>query len=121
MGGAAGGGKKVPGMRVGVGAGRAGERGTIEGGKVHVDGNQVAEPPVFAEAVFSADGQQGKYGLSKKREFSQVPEDHFYILAEGNGDAPDSRLLGWVPRGMVVGPAGWVWWPVTRWRRVGKA
>ncbi|MDK1021635.1 MAG: signal peptidase I [Candidatus Hydrogenedentes bacterium] len=113
--------KDMPVMLLGVVAGMPGERVSIEEGKIHIDGNPVSDPPVFAEAVFPADGRPGKYGVSKKKEFSQVPEDHFYILTDGNGDVPDSRVLGWVPRGMVVGPADWVWWPVTRLRRVGKA
>ncbi len=113
--------KDMPIMLLGVVAGMPGERVSIERGKIHVDGKQVSEPPAFTEAVFSADGRPGKYGLSKKNEYSQVPEDHFYILAEGSGDVPDSRALGWVPRAMVIGPADCVWWPVTRWRRLGKA
>ncbi len=113
--------KDAPPLLLGVVAGLPGEGVSIQDGKVHIDGNRLADPPVFDEALFSADGRPGKYGLSKKKEFSQVPEDHYYILAQANGDVPDSRVLGWVPRSMVIGPADWIWWPVTRWRRVAKS
>ena len=108
-------------LLLGVVAGLPGERVSIEDGKVHIDGNRITKPLVFDEAVFSADGRPGKYGISKKKEFSHVPEDHYYLLAQANGDVPDSRALGWVPRSMVIGPAAWVWWPVTRWRRLPKS
>lgn len=113
--------KNMPDLLLGIVAGLPGDRVSIEDGKVHIDGNRLVEPLVFDEAVFSADGRPGKYGISKKKEFSQVPEDHYYVLAQANGDVPDSRALGWIPRSMVIGPADWVWWPVTRWRRVAKS
>lgn len=110
----------VPDLLLGIVAGLPGEHVSMEDGKLHIDGNKIAEPLLFDEADFSVDGRTGKWGISKKKEYSEVPEDHYYVLTAGNGSLADSRVLGWVPRAMVVGSADWVWWPLTRGRRVAK-
>jgi len=110
----------VPELLLGIVAGLPGERVTLEDGKLHVDGNRIVDAHPFDEAVFAADGRTGKWGVSKKKEYTQVPEDHFYVLTSGNGSLADSRVLGWVPRDRVVGAADWVWWPLRRGRRVVK-
>ena len=81
------------------------ERVSIEDGRLHIDGKQVSEPPVFEQTHFRADGRGGRYGLSKKKEYSTVPEDHYYILADEESEWPDSRVIVWLdPRDASGGP-----------------
>ena len=111
----------MPDMMLGIIAGLPEERVAIEKDQLQVNGKLVSEPLAFKNARFPAAGQSGRYGLSKKKEYSTVPEDHSYILADEESEWPDSRVIGWVSRKRLVGPARWVWWPLTKCRRVGKS
>ncbi len=61
-----------------------------------------------------------RYGRSKSREYSVVPEGHYFILADEtvpDGLPPDSRTLGWIPLDQISGRAICCWWPL---RRIGR-
>lgn len=111
---------KLPELLLGVVAALPDECVAFEDGRLTIDGTAVRDPEVFTEARFSARGHAGKYGVSKSKEYSRVPSDHYFILSDSDSEWPDSRILGWVARDRIVGSARWVWWPLTRWRRVGK-
>ncbi|HIJ65104.1 MAG TPA: signal peptidase I [Candidatus Hydrogenedentes bacterium] len=98
-------------------AGVPGEQVYLDGGKLHIDGAPVVEPSLAARTFTTVHGA-ARFGHSKRREYSYVPEDHYFILADDTGDVPDSQTFGWVPYSALVGPASTVWWPVRNLRRV---
>lgn len=109
----------APDLLLGIVAGLPDEKVQLQDGQLQINGNALEGQGALSEPRFTANGQGGKYGLSRGKEYSQVPSGHYFLLTNGRGAAPDSRLLGWIPRDRIVGPARLVWWPIGRWRRVG--
>ena len=97
-------------------AGLPNEQVLLDEGKLRIDGAPVAEPSL-ANRVFAASDGKGRYGRSKNKVYSMVPQDHYFILADNTEDAPDSQTFGWIPRSHLIGPVSAVWWPVRKWRR----
>jgi signal peptidase I len=90
----------------------------IDKGRLTVDNTPVSEPPSLAEASFASEERSGPYARSKGKEFSSVPEGHYFLLIDDAGAGVDSRDLGWIPRKNLLGRASSVWWPLTRIRRI---
>lgn len=111
-------GANAPELLLGIVAGLPGEKVQLQDGRLQVNGEALANHGVLSEPRFKANGRGGKYGLSRGKEYSQVPDDHYFLLTNGSGEAPDSRVLGWIPRDRIVGPARVVWWPLKQSRRV---
>jgi signal peptidase I len=111
-------GKDIPHLLVGRIAGLPGERVFLDGGKLEVNGAPAGEPVLAARGFPSGDGV-GPYARSKGKEYSLVPESHFFILTEDDDPEGhlDSRTMGWTPRANLVGRATAVWWPPQRWGR----
>ncbi|MBI4557463.1 MAG: signal peptidase I [Candidatus Hydrogenedentes bacterium] len=99
-------------------AGLPKEQVYLDEGRLTVDGAAVTDPPSLAQGVFTSGDGVGPFGRSKGKEFSLVPEDHYFILCDTVQDGEDSRSLGWIPHRNLVGPVRAVWWPPRRWRRV---
>jgi signal peptidase I len=105
-------------LHLGIVAGLPGERVSLDNGTLTIDNEAVTEPDFLAGRTFkSADGA-AKYGVSKGKQYSVVPADHYFILVDDPEAGPDSRTLGWIPYDALVGPATAVWWPLTRVRRL---
>lgn len=107
-----------PEQMVGVVAALPGERVTLDAGMLRIDDKPVETPKWLSDFEFSRDGVEGKYGKSRSKEFSVVPKDAYFILSNGDDRAWDSRTVGWVPRGRIVGHAARVWWPPASGRRL---
>lgn len=99
-------------------AGFPGERVFLDDGTLRVNDVPLNKPSSLANIRFSSDGDTGPYGRSKGRDYSLVPEDHFFVLSEDPAASPDSRSLGWIHRRDLVGTVVSVWWPLTRLRRI---
>lgn len=99
-------------------AGLPGEKVYFAEGKLLVNGEPVTDVPALADKVFSSNDGAGPYGRSKGKEFSQAPDEHYFILCDNAEDSVDGRALGWTARQDLIGPASAVWWPLTKWRRV---
>jgi len=112
--------KEEPQFVLGRVAGLPGERFYLDGGKITIDGRALTEPAVLAGRDFPAVEGVGPYGRSKGKEYSLVPEGHFFILTESllAEEHYDSRTLGWTPHAALVGTATCIWWPPSRWRRI---
>ena len=94
-----------------------GERVSLEEGLVQIDGVRLEEPG-FSEP-FPPSAEAGPYGHSRSVEHSQVPEGHYFVLSRDGEHMLDGRSLGWTPREALIGPLSFVWWPFSRWGRVG--
>jgi signal peptidase I len=92
-------------------AGLPGEHVEIAGDVLLINGKPVKLDCFEAGSSLEHPDPQAAYGRKKKH--VEVPEGHFFILADPPGEAHalDSRLLGWVPARDVLGVAVAVWWP----------
>ncbi|MBI5093282.1 MAG: signal peptidase I [Candidatus Hydrogenedentes bacterium] len=99
-------------------AGLPGERVYLDNGKLTTNGAPLPASDPLAERTFSTDGAAGTYGRSKGKEYSEVPDGHYFVLCDDASGYPDSRTLGWIPRRDVIGVATAVWWPLSRLRRI---
>jgi len=106
-----------PALLLGYVAGMPDERVFLEGGSLMVNNAPVQDPALEAKS-FPSGPEIGPYARSKSREYAQVPADHFFLLSsdEDPADDLDSRTIGWVPAKNILGKAGAVWWPPTRWK-----
>lgn len=94
------------------------ERAMIVDGHLEVNGERPQDAPVVADLVLPASGEEGFYGYGRAKDYTLVPDEHYYILSEeDDSGSHDSRSLGWVPKSHVIGKAVAVWWPLSRWRR----
>jgi len=101
-------------------AGLPGEKVQLQNGKLTVDGRPPEDAPPLVQADYPANGADAVFGRSRNKEHCQVPEDHYYILADSHHESEgcDSRALGWVPRRHIAGKAAWIVWPPAQWGRV---
>lgn len=99
---------------LGIVAGTPGDKVFIDNGKLRVN-----DQPVNGKLntmSFPKEGTDDKFGRSKGKEFSIVPDDHVYILTEEGHADTDSRTLGWISRKDINGIATRTWWPITKTR-----
>ncbi len=96
-----------------------GERIAFEEDQLRVD-DTPPDLPELAEARFANRKEDGPYGRAKRKQHTEVPDNHLFILAVNEDDttAVDSRRVGWVPRESLVGRVRVAWWPPTRWRKI---
>ena len=104
---------------LGIVAGLPGERVYLNDGQLKINDKAVKGP--WDSQSYPQEGKEDKYGRSKGKEFSQVPDDHVYILSNDGHAGLDSRVLGWVSRKEVIGTVSHVWWPINRARKIVKA
>lgn len=107
-----------PDYLLGLVAGLPGERVYLDGWRLTVNGKSITTPPSLGRAPFASRNDAGPYGRSKNREYSLVPEGAYFLLCKQEDEAPDSRTLGWIAEGNLVGPVSAVWWPFHRARRL---
>ena len=110
-----------PEFLVGRIAGLPGEQVTLVEGKLHIDGKVIADAPWSDDGGYGTEYPGALYGKPKGKKYTMVPEGHYFILGDGDGeeDGPlDSRVLGWVREDHLAGRATRVWWPLTRARRI---
>jgi signal peptidase I len=53
--------------------------------------------------------------------WAKIPEDFFMMLGDNSPSSVDSRIWGFVPESELIGRAGVVWWPPSRWRSINKS
>lgn len=98
-------------------AGIGGDHVELAGGKLKIDGKEPAEKTLQGR-TFEATADTGPYGARQGAPYRDVPPGSCFILAENPEAAVDSRTLGWIPNGALLGPATAVWWPLRRRRRL---
>ena len=95
------------------------EKVLIQDGRLQIDGKFLDNAGILSEARFAANELGGKFGIAKTKDYTNVPANRYYILSDGSGGTPDSRVFGWVAHGRIVGVASRVWWPLRAARRLG--
>jgi signal peptidase I len=57
--------------------------------------------------------QELVYGIRPEKEYSVVPEGHYFCLGDNSGQSLDGRVYGWVPKENLLGRAAGIWWPIS--------
>jgi signal peptidase I len=91
------------------------ERVVIANGQLSINGERPLDAPAVADMVLQDAQGEGVYGYGRAKDYTLVPDEHFFILSEEDeSGAHDSRSLGWVPKHLIVGKSVGVWWPLGR-------
>jgi len=114
-----------------------GDTVSIQGNEVYVNGRKlehrpasISDPaPAESDAggvVYETDGQATYQirlaaGAAKSKVYpeTRVPPAHCFVLGDNRDHSEDSRHFGFLPLGDILGKAEHVYWPATRWSRVG--
>lgn len=99
---------------LGIVGGVGGDRVFMNGDQLRVNDKKVGGN--FETLRYPKEGTEDRYGRSKGKEFSEVPEGHVFILSQPGGSDDDSRTIGWIPHAHIVGTVTRVWWPLTKMR-----
>jgi len=95
--------------------GVAGDKVTVEGDVVTVNGKPVNETYIQG-AIDNAHNNNALYNNKNfpNEDFTDgtVPEGHVFVMGDNRSDSTDSRMIGYVPLGDIVGRADLIFWPV---------
>lgn len=81
--------------------GLPGDRVSITGGKVYINGAQLIEP-----YLITTTNRGGEW---------TVPEGNLFVMGDNRNNSSDSRSWGFVPLQNVIGKAEVVYWPPQKW------
>jgi len=85
--------------------GLPGEKISIQGDQVYVDGRSLDETYVNADGV-------RRHGITSYPVTEELGPDEFYVLGDNRGDSHDSRRFHGVPSRNIKGKVVVRWWPV---------
>ncbi|CQR56501.1 signal peptidase I [Paenibacillus riograndensis] len=95
--------------------GVAGDTVKVEGDVVTVNGQPVNESYIQG-AIDEAHKNNALYNNKNfpNEDFTDgtVPEGHVFVMGDNRSDSTDSRMIGYVPLGDIVGRADLIFWPV---------
>ncbi|NUU61448.1 signal peptidase I [Paenibacillus agri] len=95
--------------------GVAGDTVKVEGDVVTVNGKPVNETYIQG-AIDEAHKNNTLYNNKNfpNEDFTDgtVPEGHVFVMGDNRSDSTDSRMIGYVPLGDIVGRADLIFWPV---------
>lgn len=94
----------------------AGDTVKVEGDQVFVNGELVNEPYI-QEAIDQAHAEYRLYNSTTNFPNSfvkdgVVPEGHVFVLGDNRSNSTDSRMIGYVPYGDIIGRADLIFWPI---------
>lgn len=93
----------------------AGDTVKVEGDSLTVNGQKVSE--TYIQGAIDQSHKAGQIYNDKDFPNStfpdgKVPEGHVYVMGDNRSDSTDSRMIGYVPLGDIVGRADLIFWPV---------
>ncbi|MNC37546.1 Signal peptidase I T [compost metagenome] len=95
--------------------GVAGDTVKVEGDVVTVNGEPVNETYIQG-AIDEAHNNNALYNNKNfpNEDFTDgtVPKGHVFVMGDNRSDSTDSRMIGYVPLGDIVGRADLIFWPV---------
>ncbi|MGN7760417.1 signal peptidase I [Paenibacillus sp. 22594] len=95
--------------------GVAGDTVKVEGDVVTVNGEPVNETYIKG-AIDQAHNNNALYNNKNfpNEDFTDgtVPKGHVFVMGDNRSDSTDSRMIGYVPLGDIVGRADLIFWPV---------
>ncbi|QSF42960.1 signal peptidase I [Paenibacillus tianjinensis] len=93
----------------------AGDTVKVEGDVVTVNGEPVDETYI-QDAIDAAHNNNALYNNkdfpNEELPDGTVPEGHVFVMGDNRSDSTDSRMIGYVPLGDIVGRADLIFWPV---------
>jgi signal peptidase I len=93
----------------------AGDTVKVEGDKVLVNGEPVNETYI-QEAIDKAHAEDRLYNNTDfPNSFvpeGVVPEGHVFVMGDNRSNSTDSRMIGYVPLGDIIGRADLIFWPI---------
>lgn len=89
--------------------GLPGEVIDISGCHVYIDGKELIEPYLDPEVVACTDTEGYSFPFT-------VPDDSVFVLGDNRGASKDSRALGPIPYGDLLGRAFVIIWPSSDWQ-----
>lgn len=93
----------------------AGDTVKVEGDVVTVNGEVVNETYI-QDAIDAAHSNNALYNNkdfpNEKFTDGTVPEGHVFVMGDNRSDSTDSRMIGYVPLGDIVGRADLIFWPI---------
>ncbi|MFD1774348.1 signal peptidase I [Paenibacillus rhizophilus] len=96
--------------------GVAGDTVKVEGDVVTVNGKKVDETYI-QKAIDQAHANNQLYNDKNfpNEDFKEgtVPKGHVFVMGDNRSDSTDSRMIGYVPLGDIVGRADVIFWPVS--------
>lgn len=97
-----------------------GEEVLIDHGTLHIDGRPQNGAAWLQTPIRELKNGTSKAGKARGKGATRVPAGQVYLLADCLDDqhATDSRTMGCIPEGQLMGKATCVWWPPTRARKV---
>ena len=104
--------------------GLPGEQVELIEGKVFINGKEAAPPPGVGPYVSTI---RSHLGNGCEGNPIRLASDEYYVLGDNTSVAADSRYWmtappghqpGAVPGSYIVGRATWIYWPVSRWRKL---
>lgn len=93
----------------------AGDTVKVEGDVTTVNGEPVNETYIQS-AIDEAHNNNALYNNkdfpNEKFTDGTVPEGHVFVMGDNRPDSTDSRMIGYVPLGDIVGRADLIFWPI---------
>jgi signal peptidase I len=84
--------------------GLPGDKVTISGGVVQVNGQVLDEPYIAAAPIYNGEWN--------------VPEGNLFVLGDNRNDSSDSHAWGLLPIENVIGKAILIYWPIPEWNLI---
>jgi signal peptidase I len=86
--------------------GLPGDRISVKGGRVYLDGRLQKEPFIYPDAAC---------GICNLPQEIVVPKGQYYMMGDNRGASADSREWGPVPKENMIGKAVATYWPPGKW------